>query len=119
MCAPKATVYFSRHSHSCFDGKTTKGSLLRLPVSTTVVVMNSLIMPFPTYAGFLLRHGKAQKSAQATITLSTALPDSGVPSAQASKAASAAVIELTQALDETIERLDLEGRHSQYLSCPT
>ena len=45
-----------------------------------------------------------------------ALPDSGVPSAQASKAASAAVMEITQALDETIQRLDLEGRYSRYLS---
>lgn len=76
-------------------------------------------MPFPTYARVLLRRGKAQKSAQATATLSMALPDSGVPSAQASQAASAAVIELTQALDETIEQLDLEGRHSRYLSRPT
>jgi hypothetical protein len=65
-------------------------------------------MPLPTYARFLA-HRKWRKATESALSISATLPDSGLTSAQNSQAASAAVVELVQALDETIGQLDLDG----------
>jgi hypothetical protein len=75
-------------------------------------------MPFPTYIRHLRRR-KVRGSAQSALATSAALPDSGIASAQNSQAASAAVLELAQALDETIKQFDLEGTEYTCLADPT
>jgi hypothetical protein len=74
-------------------------------------------MPFPTYIRYLRRR-KGRDLAQSALATSAALPDSGIASAQNSQAASAAVVELAQALDETIKQFDLEGTEHTCLADP-
>lgn len=53
-----------------------------------------------------LKYRRARESAKSGLATSAALPNSGVAFAENSQAASAAIVELTQALDDALEQFD-------------